>query len=236
MLDPAAIRRIPRFAGISPEAARWLGGHAGLRNYGRGEAIFFEGDPCSHFHMVLKGEVKVFKVLESGRELILDFFHDGEAFGEVALVDGSEFPANSVATSESTVLSLSRKDYLLLLERFPEVARSIIRDLTLRMHALRRRVEVLGEMGVEARIANLLQLYARQLGRDTERGLLIPIRLSRQEVASLVGARIETVIRIMSRWQKERRVLSQAEGFLVPDAETLAELTAGGQQPVTPRR
>jgi CRP-like cAMP-binding protein len=228
MLDAKAIRRIPRFSGISPEAERWLCERAGVRSFAKGEPIFFEGDPCECFYMVLTGEVKVFKVLESGRELILDFFREGESFGEVALVDGSDLPASALAAEAASVLTLSRKDYLALLERHPEVARSIIRDLTLRMHALRRRVEVLGETGVQARIANLLLIYGRQLGEETERGLLIPIHLSRGEVAALVSARIETVIRIMSRWQKEQLVLSEPEGFRVPDAAALQSVATGG--------
>jgi CRP/FNR family transcriptional regulator len=229
MLDPQALRRIPRFSGLTPAAEQWLSSRAAVRKFPKGDTIFYEGDPSAHFYMVLQGEVKVFKILESGRELILDFFRDGESFGEVALVDGSDFPANAIATDDASVLVLSRKDYLTLLSRFPEVAHSIIRDLTLRMHALRRRVEVLGEIGVQSRIANLLQVYARQLGQETGRGLLIPIHLSRNEVASLVCARIETVIRIMSRWQKEQLVLSVPEGFLVPDPEMLQTLSTGSE-------
>ena len=229
MLDPHTIRRIPRFSGITPEAEAWIRQRAGVRHFARGATIFLEGDPSSHFYMVLTGEVKVYKVLESGRELILDFFRKGESFGEVALVDGGDFPACAMAAEDSSIMTLERKEYLLLLERFPEVARSIIRDLTMRLHALRRRVEVLGEIGVQSRIANLLQVYARGLGRQTERGLLIPVHLSRNEVASLVCARIETVIRIMSRWQKEQLVLSVEEGFLVPDAEALHALTVGSE-------
>jgi len=230
MLDAKAIRRIPRFSGISAEAEGWLCEHAVVSTYTKGETIFFEGDPSAHFYMVLKGEVKVFKMLESGRELILDFFREGEAFGEVALVEGGDFPASAVAMEDASVLVLPRRDYLHLLERYPEVAHSIIRDLTLRMHALRRRVEVLGEMGVQARIANLLHVYSRQLGKQTEAGLLIPIHLSRNEVASLVCARIETVIRIMSRWQKDGLVINVPEGFLVPDVEALAALTASSTE------
>lgn len=227
MLDVQAIRRIPRFTGISAEAEAWLCERAHVRTVDKGQAIFYEGDPCTAFYMVLEGEVKVYKVLESGRELILDLFRPGEAFGEVALVDGSDLPANAVAMEDSSIFTLGRRDYLHLLERHPEVARSIIRDLTLRMHALRRRVEVLGEMGVESRIAQLLQIYARQVGREDAQGMLIPLRLSRNEVASLVGARIETVIRIMSRWQKEELVVSVAEGFLVKDPDALAALAMG---------
>ena len=79
-----------------------------------------------------------------------------------------------------------------------------------------------------ARIAQLLQTYCQQFGRPCTEGLLIPVHLSRNEMAALVGARIETVIRIMSRWHKETLVRSVPEGFLVADPETLQNLIANG--------
>ncbi len=227
MLDRQVVQRIPRFTGISQDAVEWLCERGHARTYAKGEAIFYEGDAATQFCMVLGGEVKVYKVLESGRELIMDIFRPGEAFGEVALVDGSEFPANAVAMEPSSVLLLARRDYLHLLERHPEVARSIIRDLTLRMHALRRRVEVLGESGVQSRIAQLLLVYGRQLGHQEAEGLIVPVHLSRQELAALVCARIETVIRIMSRWHKDGVVLTEDAQFIIPDTGRLHELVQG---------
>lgn len=218
------IRKIPRFSGLPAEAETWLAERLIERVYHKGEMIFMEGDHAAFLHLVLTGEVKVFKVLESGRELILNLFTTGESFGEVALVDDVEFPASATAQEETTVVSLTRRDYLILLDRFPEAARSIIRDLSMRINAMRQRVEVLGEAGVPSRIAQLFHLYCQQLGKPRERGIFIPVHLSRQELASLVGARIETVIRIMSRWQKERIVETQPDGFLVVDGDALHDL------------
>lgn len=229
MIDPKSLRRFPRFLGLTPEAESWVCERLKVRGYGRGETIFLEGDPCRHFFLVEEGEVKIYKVLESGRELILDIFHPGEAFGEVALVDGGEFPANAIAMDTANVLTLSRDDYMRMLERFPEISRAIIRDLSLRLHAMRRRVEVLGEGGVQSRIAQMLQIYARQMGKETPEGLFIPIHLTRQEIAALVCARIETVIRIMSRWQKKNWVLTRPDGFLVMNADVLHDMVTQGE-------
>ena len=221
MLKPEEIRKIPRFSGLSPEAEQYLCEKLVSRIYAKGDAIFLEGDQSNRFFLVLEGEVKIFKVLESGREVILGFFRGGEAFGEVAMLDGFELPASAMAHEKTHVISLSRREYLTLLKDYPEVAHRIIRDLSLRLHTMRRHIEMLGESGVSARICRLLLTYAGKHGEQGTEGLLVPLRLTRQELASLVGARIETVIRIMSRWQKEGVVHSTAQGFLIPDQEVL---------------
>ena len=226
-LDPKLLRRMARFAGIPTEAQAHMLRHGIVRHFAKGQPIFFEGDACTHFYMVLKGEVTVFKVLETGRDMILDIMRSGEAFGEVALLDGTALPASATARTDARVVMLPRRDYLLLLERYPQVAQAIIRDLHLRMRSLRQRVELLSEGGVQARIALLLLSYARELGREEEGGTLVPVRLSRQEISGMVCARVETVIRIMSRWQKEGLVETVPEGFLIADRQALEAITAG---------
>ena len=227
MPNPELIKRLPRFTDISPDAAEWLCQRAHIKTVVPGETIFMEGDSCSNFFMMLSGEVKIFKVLESGREIILGIFRRGDAIGEVSIMDGSPFPANATAQEAGSLLVLARNDYLQLLERYPEVARSIIRDLTLRMRALRVRVETLSESGVSSRIAQLLLSFGRELGKIEGEGMLVPVRLNRAEIAGMVGARVETVIRIMSGWQKERIVSTHSEGFLIEDPSVLEKLIAG---------
>jgi len=228
MIDPAQIGPIPRFAGLSPDAKSWLCERASLLVLSNGEQIFMEGDDCRFLHIVLRGEVKVFKCLENGREIILNFFHAGEAFGEVAAIDGGDYPANATAQGETTVIRLEREHYLELLQRFPEAGLAIIRDLSLRMRSLRERVELMGESGVQARIAHLLLAFGQRIGREEGNGFFIPVSLTRGEIAAMVCARNETVIRIMSRWNKLGLVQREGEGFRISDQSTLSSLMQEG--------
>lgn len=226
MIDPELIMKVSRFAGINDEARQLILQKSLVRQYGKGESIFLEGDESAYFYLVLTGEVTVYKILESGREMILGIIQPGEAFGEVAMVDGEEFPANSMARIESSILSLGREDYLQLLKRHPDVALAIIRDLSMRVRQLRTRVEVLGEGGVRSRIAQLLLTFARDLGQETQEGTLVRMPLNRSEVAGMVGARTETVIRIMSQWNKDGAVRTVKDGFLVADMNQLHQAIA----------
>lgn len=225
MIELEAIRSVPRFAGISQAGHEWIATHLTRGSYQRGGTIFFEGDPCTHLHLVEDGMVKVFKTLESGRELILDIFRSGESFGEVAVIDDVDHPATAIALEPTSILFMSRGDYVTLLEQYPESALAVIRDLTLRMRSMRRRVEQLGEGGVESRLAQVLAAFARRMGELNGKAILIPIQITRQELADMVGARIETVIRIMSRWHREEHVDTIAEGFLVAGSDVLERLS-----------
>jgi CRP/FNR family transcriptional regulator len=221
MIEEQALRNIPRFAGLSPQARRGLAGLLVRQTFERGSLIFMEGSPCTLFHVVESGVVKVYTTLESGKELILGFIYPGEPLGEVALIDNIDLPGSAVAQDAVTLLTLSREEYFAHMERYPEIALAAIRDLSLRMRALRERVVELGDGGVESRLAHVLLALGDRIGTATHNSCRVPIQLSRQELAAMVGARIETVIRIMSRWQKEALVHTLPDGFLIQDTTAL---------------
>jgi CRP/FNR family transcriptional regulator len=221
MLLEKDIVNIPRFSGMAPSTRKWLFERLIRRVIAKGEFVFMEGEECDALFIVEQGAIRIFKSLESGRELTMDIFYQGEAVGEVALIDETPFPASAVALEDSKILKLRRQDYQELLRRFPDAATSIIRDLSLRIRALNRRVQELGSGEVEQRLA-LVALTIAERSHPDEKDILI-CDLSRQELASLVGARIETVIRTISRWYKEGVAIKSPMGLHIRKRR-LAEL------------
>lgn len=221
MIEPAALDFVPRFGGLGEEARIWVAGRLIRRRWARGTLICHEGDPSDALFIVEEGAVKIVKVLDSGRELILGIFHRGEAFGEVALIDGEGIPANVVAHEDAVCLVLSRADYFELMRRFPEAPLATIRDLTLRMRTLRRRMEDLGGGGVEFRVARVLLTLASRCGEPNGRGTRITLPMTRQELADMVGARVETVIRILSKWGRTGWIRLVGSDITIDDREAL---------------
>jgi CRP/FNR family transcriptional regulator len=74
---------------------------------------------------------------------------------------------------------------------------------------------------VEVRAARMFLTLAERMGVPKDGATFIPLALSRQELADLLGTTLETTIRLMSRWQKENTVLTEREGFTIPDADAL---------------
>ena len=93
----------------------------------------------------------------------------------------------------------------------------------MRLMALNRRLaDMTGS--VEYRAARLFSTLAERAGQKRPAGIFVPIQLSRQEIADLVGTTIETAIRVMSRWQKDGIVETEKDGFLIRQIAALREL------------
>lgn len=220
MIDVNDLQRVPRFTGVSSEALNWLSTRFQRRRFDRKQIIFQDGEPCKALKLIEVGTVKVVKTLESGRELILNIFRAGDSVGEVALIDKSDYPASAWAQEDTIILELPKADYFEMSQKFPEVLFATIRDLNLRVRSMAQRVQELGSGEVESRLARFFITFLKT-GRQRKDGIWISIHLSRQELADMVGVRTETVIRIMSRWHKEKILETHDDGFLIPERKRL---------------
>ncbi len=184
-----------------------------MRGYEKGEVVFHEGDPGDRIHFVLLGKVKIVKA-GPGRDMILDILGPGEPVGAVAAFEGKPFFATAVALEPSGLISIEERAFFGLLEQRPEMTRRLFAGLTMRLMNLGRHLaDMLGS--VEYRFARLFLTLAARMGKPRDGMLFVPLALSRQDLADLVGTTIETAIRVMSRWHKEGIVETQRAGFLI---------------------
>jgi CRP/FNR family transcriptional regulator len=220
-----ALRRAHVFSRLGEHDRRRLADLARLQIYHRGDTVFSEGDPSEHFCTVVYGRVKVFKMTPSGKDVILEIFGAGDPLGAVAAYDGHPFPASAMAIEDSQVLFVPRQAFFALLEQHPTLVRGLLSGLTHRLAELASRLAELSGGRVEPRFARLFLKLAHEQGRAERGGVFIPVALSRQELADMTGTTIETSIRIMSRWGKQRIVATEKEGFLVLNAGELETLS-----------
>ena len=85
----ASLARIPFFSGLDAAALERVAAGLRTRRFRRGEVIFHAGDPGDALFVIVSGEVKIAVPSESGEEAILTTLHDGDVFGELALLDGA---------------------------------------------------------------------------------------------------------------------------------------------------
>ena len=211
---------------MSPALREKVAEVARLKSYERGKLIFTEGDASDAFHIIVTGRVKVFKSTPSGKEIILEIFGAGDPIGAVAVYEGAPFMASALTLEPTEILSIEQAAFFRLLEAEPVFVRGLLSGLTLRLAELTRRLAELSGARVETRFARLFLKLAGNIGKTDRGGTFIPMPLSRQELADLTGTTIETTIRILSRWQKDDVLLTEKDGFLVLDRETLAEVAA----------
>lgn len=217
----SVLKGLALFSRLGDEELTHLAGVARLARYAKGRTLFCEGDPSDTVITIVSGRVKVFKSLPSGNDVILHLLGPGDPVGTVATYEGLPFPASAVALEPTSCLLLGEREFFALIERHPALARGLLAGLTHRLMELTGRIAELTGGQVEPRFARLFLKMADQIGRRAPGGTLIPMRLARQELADLTGTRIETAIRIMSRWGKRGVVRTRADGFLVADRPAL---------------
>jgi CRP-like cAMP-binding protein len=122
---------------------------------------------------------------------------------------------------DTTCLILPRGAFFALLEQHPSLVRGLLYGMTQRLVELTNRLAELSTGRVEARLARLFLKLAENSGRAERSGIFVPLVLSRQELADMTGTTIETCIRIMSRWGKQEVLMTEKDGFLVRDRDTL---------------
>jgi CRP/FNR family transcriptional regulator len=221
------LRKTPLFRRLSTEDRAHIAAVAHLKDYERGDVILAEGEPADVFMVVLKGRVKIFKTTPAGKEMILEIFGDGDPLGAVAVYEKMMLPATGMALEATTCLTIARPDFFALLEQHPQLVRGLLSGMTLRLVELTRRLAELTGSRVETRLARLFLKLADRMGVPARGGLFVPMPLTRQELADLIGTTIETSIRIMSRWQKDDIVHTEKDGFVILDRGTLEEVSAG---------
>ena len=201
-----------------------------LQDVEKADALWNAGDPADALTVIVSGRVKVVKHADTG-DVILEMFGPGEAVGAVAVYNQMPYPATAIAMEASTLLRLPRRDWFELLERDPGFARAMMLAMTRLNMALTRKLAAMHGTRVQARIASLFLSLAGRMGRDTAEGTEIPLALSRQEIAEMVGPTVESAIRVMSRWNREGLLLTGRERFVIPDRERLkAEANVGDEE------
>lgn len=190
-----------------------------VKNFKRGESIFFEGDEATGFYMVAEGKVKIFKMSMDGREQILHIFGPGEPFGEVPVFHGQPFPANAVAMVQSSLLFFPRREFVDLVTSTPSLALSMLAMLSLRLRRFASQIESLSLKEVPGRLAAHLVYLAEEQGRTDQVVLDIP----KGQLASLLGTSPETLSRIFARMSDEGLIRMNGKKIELLDYDELLE-------------
>lgn len=221
---PIPFDSIPMLSGLRREDREALAPLCRMRGYEKGETIFAEGEAADRIHFVYLGRVKIVKSAR-GRDVILEILGPGDPLGTVAVFEQRPFPASAVTLEPSSILSIPERDFFGLLERRPEMMRPILAALTYRLMMVNKRMaDMTGS--AEQRAARLFITLADRVGLTKDDVVTIPLTLSRQEIADLIGTTLETAIRLMSRWQKDELVLTEKSGFRIPQMSELRRLVA----------
>ena len=180
------------FASLSSEERESIARASQGRRLPAGTELVHDGDPTDDVYFIVSGKMRATIFAVSGKEVAFRDLGPGESVGDLSAIDGRRRSATVVAVEESTVISMASSFFWTLLEKHPEVNRTLLRDLTSLVRALSERVVEYSTLGVKNRIhAELLRLAGSQPDQEA----VITPTPTHQEIASRISTHREAVTR-----------------------------------------
>ena len=221
------VSRIPLLSILSAAERERVLSELTEAQYGKGDQIFRQGDPTEFFHIVTEGTVKCVKSTPDGKECTLKMLMPGDLFCcDAAAFEGGTHPGTAQPMGDVRVLRMSKQSYFAMLRQSPDAALEVIRYLGNRLAEAQEKAKVLALDRADQRLAALLADLAVRNGIPEPTGIRLPMRLTRQDMANMVGTTTETAIRIMSRFKRQRLVSGTANRLLIRDLDRLKKLAS----------
>jgi CRP/FNR family transcriptional regulator len=212
--NAAYLKEARLFSGLTDEELLAISGRVSLRAYPKGQVILFEEDTNEYMYSVLEGMVKVFYTTEEGKESIVAFHGAGESFGEVSLIDQLTTPATVAAQEKSLVLIISRDDFFEIIQSQPKVMYNLYQMLAGRLRHSWGQVRMLHFNDASNRIMAAIKDMAAERGEASAGGVLLPLRLTHQNIADMTGLTRETVTRVIDKWKKANLITIDANRYM----------------------
>ncbi|MBU77976.1 MAG: Crp/Fnr family transcriptional regulator [Candidatus Marinimicrobia bacterium] len=200
------LRNVPIFTDLSDSDLTKIATKMVSREYGKGQIILLEESMGETFFIITRGTVKVTRLSDDGREVILAILGESDFFGEMSLLDGEGRSANIVVNENAEVMTLSRRDFLECLESYPKIAIALLEELAVRLRKSDQQIESLSLSDSEQRIGITLIRLAEEQGTIKRGNVIVHNLPFQQDIANMAGTSRETVSRTLKLLEDKKLV------------------------------
>jgi CRP-like cAMP-binding protein len=218
------LRNVPIFNELSDQELEKIAALGVRKKYKKGSIILLEEETGAALFVIVSGKVKIVRMDDDGREVILSILGGSDFFGEMAILDGLTRSASVVATSKSELFMIHRRDFLKLLNDFPMVAIALLRELTGRLRKADAQIKSLSLKDAAGRVANVVLQLADEIGMFRKGRVEIDELPLQQDLANMAGTSRETISRMIHKFIKKGYLQLQGNRLIINDYESFKNL------------
>lgn len=211
------LKRVPIFSQLLDDELDKIRNLCVTQHYEKDRIILIEEESGNTLFIIQKGRVKVSRMSDDGREVILSILERGEFFGELSLIDGKARSASVTAIEDSEVLMLRRGDFMGLLEEYPQIAISLLKELAARIRKSDTQIKSLSLQDAMGRVASTLILLAEDAGIIKQGRVVIHKIPLQQDLANMAGTSRETISRVFRYLEDEGLMEREGRKVVIPD-------------------
>lgn len=188
-----------------------------LREYPKGSMIILEEEYGDVVFLVKKGTVKITRVNDEGKEVILSLMGENDMVGEMSVIDGESRSANVLAQENCELYAIRSEDFLSLLKENFEISFSLMGELANRIRKSDQHIEALSLSDAEHRIGVSILNLAEELGVIVKGKVTIDNLPFQQDIANMSGTSRETVSRILKLFEDRNMLVKKGHKLMIPD-------------------
>lgn len=177
--------------------------------------VYHQGDPARSVYLIDSGMMKLARLTDDAREMILEFLGPGEVFGAVDFLDRPVTEEFAQALEPTTVQVIRRADFEALAERRPTLLVAVSRMLGRRSRSFVARLADMVSKDARHRLADLLCGLADHFGVPTDGGVVFPGRLTHVDLGNYIGSARETVTEALSDFARDERIRRRGRKIIV---------------------
>ncbi len=192
------------------------------RAFANKQIIYIENDEPAYLYFIKKGQVKTYKRAKDGRELSSTLYNDGDFFGYESLCNGSKYADNSATLADSELLLIAKADFMDYLLNHQEIAGAFMGLLSGSVQDKEEQMLKLAYFSVRKRVAEALVQVASKFGDGKSDSCTL--KISRDDLAALVGTASETVSRMLADFKEEKLIEKSGNAINILSIEKLRNI------------
>jgi CRP/FNR family cyclic AMP-dependent transcriptional regulator len=178
-----------------------------VKQFKKNETILYEEDTSEYMYIILLGKVKAVRTTEDGKEIILAMHKSGSFFGEMSMIDGKTAPASVIATEDSLIAFIAKKDFFSIIFLHNKVTSNLLKILCSRLRRCWDTIQLLNFNNASHRTKMLLLMLIDEYGEKTPEGITLNIKLTHQDISNMTGLTRESVTRVIDKLQKNKEII-----------------------------
>jgi len=194
------------------------------KNFTKDSVVLFEHETGSALFVIVSGKVKVSRVSDDGKEVILTILGESDFFGEMAILDGLARSANVTAMEDSELFIIQRSEFLELLQNHPEIAIALLQELTQRLRSADMKIKSLSLKDAEGKVATVILQLADDIGKIKHGTVEIEKLPFQHDLANMAGTSRETISRTLHSFAKKGMVELDGSKLKILDYEKFKEM------------
>lgn len=196
------------------------------RTLKKGEMLYRFGDPLHALYAIRSGSLKTTGLIEDGRAQVTGFYLPGELLGMDA-INADRHPCSAEALEASEVCDIPYAALEGLAQQIPSLQHQLLRIMSREIVRDESMLMMLGRMSAEERLASCLMSFSRRLARLGVTAVEFKLSMSRQDLGDYLGLALETVSRLLSRFQYDGLISVHGRQIALRDVDRLRAMSTG---------